>query len=278
MTSVSRIARLALTVGLTLGVRSGGATAANPAGCGAAPAAEGGHALDVAGVERRFLLRLPAVGDPHELRAVVFAFHGFGGTAALFRTQADFARAWPEAIVVYPDGMNRTFPTLFPGVAALGWQVAPGELGDRDLAFFDALRAWILAHTCADPARLFATGHSNGGFFANVLGCARAGVLRAIAPAAGGLLCDPDEPVAAIIDHGLADRLVSFAQGADAAERWSRADGCEAGPITRAPGCHSARSCSRKAVVLCAFEGGHEYDARFPDEAVEFFRSRPKEE
>jgi polyhydroxybutyrate depolymerase len=46
-----------------------------------------------------------------------------------------------------------------------GWQQTPGQLGDRDLKFFDTVLGAIREKYPVDDRRIYATGFSNGGFF-----------------------------------------------------------------------------------------------------------------
>ena len=55
-----------------------------------------------------------------------------------------------------------------------------------DVVFTRALLDLVATRTCVDPARVYATGVSNGGGLAARLGCALADRLAAVAPVAGG--------------------------------------------------------------------------------------------
>src|SRR5439155_516486 len=79
-----------------------------------------------------------------------------------------------------------------------------------------------------DRRRIFATGMSNGGFFASLLGCELAARLAAVAPVAGALPldgCVPARPVPVLLVHGRADRVVAPAT-ARAARDWLACAGC----------------------------------------------------
>jgi polyhydroxybutyrate depolymerase len=66
-----------------------------------------------------------------------------------------------------------------------GWQHEPGEVGDRDLKFFDAVMARVRTVFQVDDSRVYATGFSNGGIFTYVLWGARGKTFAALAPVAG---------------------------------------------------------------------------------------------
>ena len=59
----------------------------------------------VDGVQRRAVVFAPARPQPMPL-PLVFAFHGAGDTADNF-TGVDFQHTWPEALIVYMDGLGR---------------------------------------------------------------------------------------------------------------------------------------------------------------------------
>src|SRR5690348_2580927 len=123
------------------------------------------------GVQRTALVALPK-GDAREV-PLVFVFHGHGGTslnaARTFRTH----EFWPEALVVYPQGLPTMGQVTDPEGKLPGWQHMPGSEGDRDLKLFDAMLKWAGEKYSVDPARTFAAGHSNGGSFVYALWAAR---------------------------------------------------------------------------------------------------------
>ncbi len=167
--------------------------------------------ITVRGATRTYVLSVPASASLDAALPVVFAFHGDGGTGAGIRSSLGLeAPAAGGAIFVYPDGVQR----------ADGWWDLEGlPAANDDIALFDALVTEIEARYCVDPARIYATGFSRGGFFVNHLACERGDVLRAIAPQAGGgpywgdyngdgrLIC-PTPPVPALVIHGNADTVV----------------------------------------------------------------------
>jgi polyhydroxybutyrate depolymerase len=86
-----------------------------------------------------------------------------------------------------------------------------------DLAYLDAVRAVVQARVPAES--WFATGLSNGGAMSYRLACARAGVIRGIAPLGAGNQsaafpgCDPEAPVAVLDFHGTADACWGYETG-----------------------------------------------------------------
>jgi polyhydroxybutyrate depolymerase len=256
--------------------------AASP-GCQPAQVRDGGAVtVSAAGHERRALVRVPQSYDGKTPRPLVIAFHGFGQDLRNAEVMFAVESAWPDAIAVYPEGLERPYPDFpgdrgadFHGAVARGWQVKPKELGDRDLFFFDALRDAVLRKYCADPARLYLLGFSNGAYFANLIGCLRPDAVEGIAAAGGGLRCEPSKPLAVILFHGTNDPIVRFEESLDAARAWGRRDGCEASPDGAALGCVPRKHCENGRVVLCADGGSHHYEPSFTERAAEFFRPRP---
>lgn len=71
---------------------------------------------------------------------VVFAFHGHGGTMVQAARSFRLHTLWPEAVVVYPQGLPTVGALTDPEGKRPGWQRSPGDYGDRDLKFFQEQR------------------------------------------------------------------------------------------------------------------------------------------
>ena len=87
--------------------------------------------------------------------------------------QMRFDKVWPESIVVYMQGLP-TATDGDPGGEEPGWQHEPGQYGDRDLKFFDAVLAGLRKAFRVDDSRIYATGFSNGGIFTYCCGAREA--------------------------------------------------------------------------------------------------------
>ena len=166
------------TGGLATGGTStgaGGVGSGTPSsGCSATNVATGAAidaTLTVGGQERTYRLSVPTDYVPAEPLPVVFGLNGVGGDG-LGAQQAFALETNRRAIFVYPDGLGAPGDT--------GWPNTDG----RDVAFFDAMVEFMDEHYCVDAHRIFATGHSYGGYMSNTLGCQRADALRGIAPVA----------------------------------------------------------------------------------------------
>jgi polyhydroxybutyrate depolymerase len=245
------------------------------AGCapGASPAVRGARVrIAVGDEERSYLLDAPAAPAERPLPVVV-SLHGFRGSARSQRWWTGFGRlARAEGFVaVHPEGRDDVHLLNTTG---RGWDVRPSDTQD---AAFVALVLDRLEHErCIDRRRVFATGMSNGGFFANLLGCRLADRFAAIAPVAGAMPlagCVPSQPVAVLLVHGRADRLVRPPVVRAAHAWWTRTDACRTS--TEHDGCVHDQGCAAD-VVYCEGAQAH----RWPGDATEriwrFFQAHPR--
>jgi len=96
----------------------------------------------VDGVQRQALVFAPApvLATNAQPVPLVFAFHGHGGNMTNTAQQMHIQTVWPEAIVVYPQGLNSPGQPIDPNGDKTGWQYeanqADGSVGNRDLGFF----------------------------------------------------------------------------------------------------------------------------------------------
>ena len=135
---------------------------------------------NVDGVIRQAMVWIPEATATNGL-PLVFAFHGHGGNMQGAATGFAFHNIWPEAVVVYIQGL----PTPDdPDDKLSGWQNDAGSHGDRDLKCFDTILSSLQQEYKIDPKRIYATGHSNGGSFTYLLWAERGDVLAAVAPSA----------------------------------------------------------------------------------------------
>ncbi len=137
----------------------------------------------VDGVVREALVHVPATAKTNTA-PVVFAFHGHGGSMSNAARSFGYHTLWPEAIVVYMQGLNTPGRLTDPEGKRPGWQQGVGDQNDRDLKFFDAVLASLKKDYKVDAKRLYSTGHSNGGSFTYLLWEARGHLFAAFAPSA----------------------------------------------------------------------------------------------
>jgi len=166
----------------------------------------------VAGVRREALLHVPADAGSRAA-PVVFVFHGHGGSMRQAAASYPVHRLWPEAIVVYPQGLPTAGRLTDPAGRENGWQSGPGTEGDRDLKFFDAMLHRLRADYRVDDRRIYAMGHSNGGGFTYLLWATRRDEFAAFGPSAAvaGRNFGRLRPAPAVVIAGEHDELVKFA-------------------------------------------------------------------
>lgn len=221
----------------------------------------------MAGAQRRYQVFVPSGYDGRRPLRLVFLFHGLGGNGDQIRSYFSFeAEAAGEAVFVYPEGVAQSSVG-----GATGW-------GFDDLPFFDALLSAVQTSYCVDPKRVFAAGHSFGGYMSNLVGCSRGDVVRAIAPVSGGMVTPGacKGPVAAWLAHGDKDNTVATSEGIAARDRWVTTNACAKttkpavpSPCVTYDGCKAGRP-----VTWCQFSGGHFPLPSFTRQAIwDFFAS-----
>jgi len=229
----------------------------------------------VDGVQREALVYHPAVKASLTAAPLVFAFHGHGGNMRQASRTFAFHREWPEAVVVYPQGLKTPGKLTDPEGRRSGWQAAAGAQGDRDLAFFDAMLATLRSQGGIDEKQIYATGHSNGGGFTYLLWAERAEVFAAFAPVAATLSAGvrPATPKPVMHTAGKADEMVKFAWQERTMEFVRNLNACGEGVAWSADAaCISYASEKGAPVVTFVHEGGHKYPAEAPSRIVIFFK------
>lgn len=246
--------------------------------------------ITIDGVERTALVCLPAsVPSP---TPIVFVFHGHGGNSRQIRRATAVDEAWPEAIVIYPQGLPAV-TRLDPRGARPGWQVREGTNDDRDLKLVDALIAALRVEGWLDESRVYATGHSNGAGFTCLLAAERPGVFAAIAPVHGGsaVVARPGvQPIPWMHVAARGDAIVKFAGQELVREAVLRLNGCSGegvpwgdgtGAVTDASNGNGAgavptrwESPNGSPVVAYIHDGGHNYPREATPFIVRFFKEQ----
>lgn len=238
------------------------------------------RSLRVAGLDRTYLVYLPADLDPQTPVPLVFVHHGYTMSAeAMFEITAYAALADREHIAVaFPDG--QAGPDSFGAPWNVGTGICPSTSGEppsaagNDFAMLDAIKADIAADQCIDDSHVFVTGFSMGGYFSHHTGCMRPDI-RAVAPHSGGThpfdVCVTQRtPV--IIFHGASDTLIpAGCNDPDAvpplgvtpsATAWAQKNGCATTTTTKAVkggSCAYYDDCPQGGqVAICTFTAmGH---------------------
>ncbi|UFS95920.1 alpha/beta hydrolase family esterase [Nocardia huaxiensis] len=170
--------------------------------------------MESGGRQREYVVHTPSRPGSGKLPAVLI-FHGGGGSPAdmIDGTGFDDLADREGFVAVYPAGYEHSWND------GRGEDTKAGAAGVDDIAFVSAVIDRIIAEHGVDPARIYATGLSNGGMFTQFLGCALAGRLAAIAPVSGTLPqadehgCTPGVPLPVLEIHGTADPIVPYNGG-----------------------------------------------------------------
>ncbi len=234
--------------------------------------------LTIDGVKRDALLYAPATATTAPA-PLVFGWHGHGGSMQNSARSYHIHTLWPEAIVIYPQGLNTPGKLTDPEGKKPGWQSAPGDQGDRDLKFFDSMLAELRAKYKVDDSRIYSTGHSNGGGFTYLLWGTRGDVFAAFAPSAAaatknlGLL----KPKPALHIAGENDPLVKYTWQKATMERIRQINQCGEGKAWELDDrCTIYPSSVGAPVVTAIHPGDHSYAKQAPEVIVKFFKSQKK--
>jgi polyhydroxybutyrate depolymerase len=230
------------------------------------------RAWKVDGVAREALVYVPAKARA-ETTPVVFAFHGHGGTMNHAARTFGYHTLWPEAMVVYMQGLNTPGMLSDPEGKKPGWQSRIGHQGDRDLKFFDAVLTDLKTEYRVDEKRLYATGHSNGGGFTYLLWAARGDRFAAFAPSAApaGKNLARLQPKPVLHVAGEKDTLVKFAWQQQTMNALRKLNECGEGKPW-AKDCTIYESKLGAPVVTFIHPGTHKFPEAAPALIVKFFQ------
>jgi polyhydroxybutyrate depolymerase len=235
----------------------------------AAHAAGAHESWTVDGVKREAIVYVPASPPPGKL-PLVLSFHGHGDDMENFQ-YVGLQDVWPDAIVVY-----------FQGLASRdgyrGWQVEPGEYGDRDLKLVDTALTALKKKYPVDGGRIYATGFSNGAHFTYLLWAARPEVFAAFAPVAGRIRPStmPRVPRPVLIIGGARDAQVAFADQRAAMGVAVRINGVDGTEKACGDGCTLYGGGTAAPVMTWIHQGGHEYPRPTSGKIAAFFHEHTK--
>ncbi len=181
----------------------------------------GTHKIVVAGLEREFVLDVPATTKP---KALVWAFHGYTGSADSFRRSSGLAALAEKYgfIVIYPQGTRDSRGKTFFNV---GYEFHKDEKVD-DVLFIRTMTDRITKDLELDRRAVFATGMSNGGDMSFLLATQEKRIVHAVAPVAGTMMKSradgfvPKHRVSILAVHGTADRVTKWAGDIDNRDGW----------------------------------------------------------
>jgi polyhydroxybutyrate depolymerase len=173
-----------------------------------------------AGVERTYLLHIPASYDAARATPLVLAFHGIGLNAEEMARISGLSEQADTSgfIVAYPNGTGEK--KSWNGGHCCG-EAAKNNVDD--VGFVRALIDELATLIHIDPNRVYATGFSNGAIMVYRLACELPDRIAAIGPVAATQIlddqeaCHPARSVPVIHFHGTADRLNPYDGGTTAA-------------------------------------------------------------
>ena len=214
---------------------------------------------------------------------LVFVFHGHGGNAAGTSTQFHIQTLWPQAVVVYPQGLPS--PTVGdPSGTLPGWQFKVGDSNDRDLMLFDVMVASMKQKYAIDTKRIYTTGFSNGAVFSYLLWSARAKTIAAVGSVAG-ILAPPGTLTVArplIAVSGTHDMTLPYSMQVDSVNLARTVDhtgaavacgqGCTVYPSPGGPPPPGGPT----PVKTLIHQGGHMVPTWAPAQIVKFFKLHPQ--
>ena len=210
--------------------------------------------ITVDGLEREYLLYIPAAYDGSEEWPLVLNLHGyqFNGGA-----QVSIARMNPVAdtahfLIAYPTGQDidlsavEGVPPFIPS-QGVGWNLG-GNLSEYDdITFLEQMIDEILAEYQVDESRVYSCGLSMGGITSYMLACTLSDRIAAVAPVAASMLpeegglgfpCVPNSPVPVFQIHGTNDIVDPYEEpwgtlGApNSIDYWVNQNGCDSDPLT----------------------------------------------
>jgi len=164
------------------------------------------------GLQRDYILYIPASYTGSTEVPLVFNFHGYGSNATQQMWYGDFRSIADTAgfLIVHPEG------TLFNGTSH--WNVGGWTVGSTvdDVGFTAALMDSLAAEYSIDESRVFATGMSNGGFMSFLLACQLSEKIAAISSVTGSMTpetynnSNPQHPTPILQMHGTSDGTVPY--------------------------------------------------------------------
>ncbi|MFZ1678755.1 MAG: PHB depolymerase family esterase, partial [Saprospiraceae bacterium] len=204
------------------------------------------------GLQRDYILYVPASYVPGTPAPLVFNFHGYTSNAFEQMFYGDFRPIADTAgfLVVHPLGT----------VDQLGnthWNVGWGTSNVDDIGFTSALIDSLSAQYNIDQNRIYSTGMSNGGFMSYFLACGLSDRIAAIASVTGSMnvtqltTCDPQHPMPVMEIHGTSDPTVAytgniiFAPIASVVAYWVEFNACHTPPdINSIPDINTSDGCT----------------------------------
>ncbi len=230
------------------------------------------------GLYRTYILQVPPGYNPANKHWLVIDAHGYGGNGSAQKTywgaNGWAPRAWStNVIAAWPDGYGASWN----GYGCCGSAYAY-NLDDDGL--MSAIALTTAGQGNVDMARIYMSGHSNGGLLSHRVGCEQSWLFAAFSSVSAPLnttnaVCNPTQPITALHFHGYEDITLPYNGGYVAfagawftsapvsSQTWYAELGCQ----TYTTQCYNA-DCSNQCVVgsncvggatdtLCSVHGDH---------------------
>jgi polyhydroxybutyrate depolymerase len=227
---------------------------------------------NVDGVEREALIFPPSAKAPSGRAPVIFVFHGHGGSMH-GSAKMGFQNLWPEAIVICMQGLPTPTPRDPQGKLP-SWELAPGQFGDRDFKFFDAVLAAVRQNYAVNNRRIYCTGFSAGAIFTYLLWEERGKIFAGYAPCAGrifpGASLGPPRPIIHIA--GEKDAVVNYEYQLQTLAAVREHNGCADAGKPWGDGCTLYPSSKGAPLVTYIHSGGHVYPPGATKRIVQFLK------
>ena len=194
------------------------------------------------GIQRDYILYIPAIYDGNTDVPLILNFHGFGSNANQQLVYGDFRDIADKEgfLLVHPEG------TLLNGNQH--WNVGSFTIGSTtdDVSFTEALIDELANLYAINLDRVYATGMSNGGYMSFLLACQLSEKIAAVASVTGSMTpetynaCNAQHPTPILQIHGTGDSTVPYNGDTwtrsieDVISYWANYNNCETNPTTTA--------------------------------------------
>lgn len=165
--------------------------------------------------KRLFYVHIPERLENAENLPVVLVFHGGGGSAEGMADMVEMHKTGEKHgfITVYPEGIGSRIGNFHTWNSGKCCGKAFEENTD-DVGFVSRIIDQLVTDYNADPKRIYATGHSNGGMMSYRLACELSEKIAAVAPNGGQdqkrESCPLKRPVPVLHIHGKADKCARY--------------------------------------------------------------------
>lgn len=235
--------------------------------------------FEIDNVTREALIYPPRVSNATMTKyPVIFGFHGHGGTMKSADKQMQLEKYWPDAIIVYMQGLPTPGIAVDPEGKQTGWQHLPGQENDRDLKFFDSVLATLSDRFAVDDKRIYVAGFSNGAYFSYLLWAKRASRIAAFGICAGRIVesIQLTTPRSLIAISGRNDDVVEFEQQMNSIGIVRSLVGATHDGVSCGKGCTNYQGSGGLSVVTLINNEGHSYPANASSMIVEFFKAHAR--